>query len=317
MAGLHYGDGLIAFGDQLGEVGNVVVALDQRGTRPDPGNDLGIEGPDGVADRRVVGVDQQRLCVDGIGRKAGQMDLADEIGRNGRQIVPRVGAEIVGADVHIVEIKQQATACRGGQFDQEVNLPHLVAFQVKVQGRILDQQASAQCVLRAPDVVADPLQHLSGARKREQIRMIDAAAPRPGQMLGHQKRLEPVSERLEPRQMHRVRRLVSAERQPDTMKGQRLFSADGLQPFQARAAIDHIVLGMDLEPQTGRRRRQSLVVMAGLEAQSHSGDRRRGGRSMVHQSSSDQRETGVREPLPRGVRMLVQVPAGVCFQALP
>ena len=53
MAGLHYSDGLIAFGDQLGEVGDVVVALDQRGTRPDPHECLGIEGPDGVADRRV------------------------------------------------------------------------------------------------------------------------------------------------------------------------------------------------------------------------------------------------------------------------
>lgn len=147
MAGLHYGDGLIAFGDQLGEVGNVVVALDQRGTRPDPGNDLGIEGPDGVADRRVVGVDQQRLCVDGIGRKAGQMDLADEIGRNGRQIVPRVGAEIVGADVHIVEIKQQATACRGGQFDQEVNLPISWPFRSRYRDgfSISRRRPSASC----------------------------------------------------------------------------------------------------------------------------------------------------------------------------
>ena len=62
-----------------------------------------------------------------------------------------------------------------------------------------------------------------------------------------------------------VRRPAAGERERDTVQRQRVFAPDGFQPRQARPALDHVVLGMDLEPQAGPAAGQSLAEVLGLE----------------------------------------------------
>ena len=72
-----------------------------------------------------------------------------------------------------------------------------------------------------------------------------------------------------------------------------------------RAARDHVIFGMDFEPQARRRRGEGLSVMLGFEADTGGGNH--GQRPVIATS----------EPLPLGVLMLAQVPLATYFQALP
>ena len=90
------------------------------------------------------------------------------------------------------------------------------------------------------------------------------------------------------------------------MQCHRMARADGFEPGQARAAVGQVVLGVHLPPQAGGSAPQRLVVVLGLEAQA-------GGESGCH----GQLFMGVSMPMPLGVLIVVQVPAGTNFQALP
>ena len=97
------------------------------------------------------------------------------------------------------------------------------------------------------------------------------------------------------------------------MQRQRMDAADRFQPGQPRPAGDQVVLGVDLEPQAGRPAGERLGVVVGLEAEPG----RQGGVHAVLGSAKRLQALGVSEPLPLGVFMVVQVPLGTVFQALP
>ena len=94
------------------------------------------------------------------------------------------------------------------------------------------------------------------------------------------------------------------------MQGQGADFADAIEPGEARAAGDHVVLRVNLEPQAalGSDRRAVLGLDEVLRLEAHPG-----GRNGRHQRFA----IGVSEPLPRGVRMVAQVPLATSFQALP
>ena len=65
--------------------------------------------------------------------------------------------------------------------------------------------------------------------------------------------------------------VLPAERQAHSVQRKRPHLAQRGKHGDARAAGDHVVLGVNLEPQAGRRRGERLVEMLGLE--SHTGGR--------------------------------------------
>ena len=69
---------VVELGDQLGQRRDVVVALDHRRDRADMRQRVGVQRPDGVGHRLVVGIDDV-VAVVGV---AGQMDLLHPIGRD-------------------------------------------------------------------------------------------------------------------------------------------------------------------------------------------------------------------------------------------
>jgi hypothetical protein len=212
--------------------------------------------------------------------------------------------------VDVVHVDQQTAAGATRDLGQEVDLVPVVARHRQIGRWVLDQQPAPQSVLRFVDVAADQRQHFAAARNGQQVRVIDPAPLRPGQVLGHHEGLEAVDQGAISGQMLAIRAFVPGQGQADPMQGQRPARTDALQPGQARPARDHVVLGVDLEPQAvlgaDRRAGLGLGVVLGLQTQP-------GGRCGGHQRFG----IGLSEPLPLGVLIAVQVPRGVSFQALP
>ena len=129
-------------------------------------------------------------------------------------------------------------------------------------------------------------------------------------MFGDQERPDPGFEPGQRRKVRGIGQFGTAQRQPDPVERDRIARGQLAQHRQARAARDHVVLGMNLEPQPRHRfgsdesHRGSEVL--GFETES-------GGRGGSHRSQA----LGVSEPTPLGVLIDVQVPLATYFQALP
>ncbi len=141
---------------------------------------------------------------------------------------------------------------------------------------------------------------------RQQVGQAARAEPRPSEVLGDEKRIKPLDRAARALEVGEIGPLMPAERKADAVQRQRLRMAQRFKHGEARAAVYHVVLGMDLEPQAVRRRGQSFFKVLGLE--SHAGGRV----SIVLSPAS-----GVNEPWPLGVLILAQVPLATYFQALP
>ena len=101
-----------------------------------------------------------------------------------------------------------------------------------------------------------------------------------------------------------IRLRGAGQRHADTMQRKRASAPERLEHGEARAAINHVVFGVNLEPKSRRRRSEGLVEMLGLEANASGG-------------KHGQRLIATREPLPLGVLIDAQVPLATYFQASP
>ena len=95
-------------------------------------------------------------------------------------------------------------------------------------------------------------------------------------MLGNERRLVAIDERLETPEMSLVERLRPADRHAHAVQRHRIVAADAGQRVVRRAARAHVVFGMNLEEALllplGEDRRQMLVLEAGA---GEAGDRMR------------------------------------------
>ena len=89
------------------------------------------------------------------------------------------------------------------------------------------------------------------------------------------------------------------------MQRDRPVATQLLEHGEAGPAVDHVILCMDLEPKSRRRRGQGFAEMLRLETQAGGG------------SHWGYRAIGLSEPLPLGVLIFVHVPLATYFQALP
>ena len=86
-------------------------------------DDLFVQHPDRIADRRTMRVDQQHLAIGVfVAEMAGKMALPYRRRRQGVDIGSRVAAVVVAADVDIVDVQQQAAAVARHQLAEELGL---------------------------------------------------------------------------------------------------------------------------------------------------------------------------------------------------
>lgn len=129
-------------------------------------------------------------------------------------------------------------------------------------------------------------------------------------MLGYPHGLEAANKFREPGKMGGVGLRIRGERERDAMQRNRMPLAYRRQPREARPAIDHVVLGMNLEPEAVGRSSERGVVVRRLEAQADV-------RGMHRGHARSQPFAGVSEPMPLGVLIAVHVPLATKVHALP
>jgi len=295
-----------AFRQQDVEARNVAVPFDEGWAWSRSADEGTEQSPDIFRDRRVVAVDQQWAGRVGIGGVAGEMDLANHFGGDFFKIGIRSETEIMGAHKDVVDVDEQPAAAPIGQLPQEVGLAQLMARQVDIVGRILHHDRAAKRVLDACDIVDGDAERLASSRERQEVGMVGAVPFLPGKMVRHRPRLDPIDQLAKPSEVVGARRLDRGEGQADAMHRDRKALGQRAKRSEPGAAIDHIILGVNLEPQASRLCGQRSIKMFGLEAEAC-------GRSHGEMLQA----FGVSEPRPFGVWILVQVPAGTSFQALP
>ena len=125
----------------------------------------------------------------------------------------------------------------------------------------------AERVLGGDDVADDARERLVGPRERQQVGMVGAAPRRPREVLRHQRGLDPIRQRAQSRRCVRVGRRVGGQRQRDAVQADGWRARIASSQREPRAAVDQVVLGMDLEPQPRRRAGERVVVVLGLQAE--------------------------------------------------
>ena len=208
----------------------MIVTLDQGRARADARHQSCIKRPYLRGDRGIVAVDQQRLAQHRVRRMTCQMYFHDQAGRHAVDIGCRVIAKVACADMDIVHIEQQAASAAPCQFCHEIDFIPGMAVDTQVVRRVFNGDASLQHVLRAANIIGQPLQRLIGAGKRQQVGIGSAAPGRPGHVLRDHYRGNPLGQRGQPAQMCRVRRAGCRQRQPDAMQRDRMTTAYRLQP---------------------------------------------------------------------------------------
>ena len=131
---------------------------------------------------------------------------------------------------------------------------------------ILNQNLPTEGVLHSADIGGAASQHFIRARNGQQIWEATTIETRPGQVLRNESWLKAIDEALESGKMVWIGFGSSGQGHPDAMKRELALSADFLEHCQARTAGNHVILGVNLEPKSRRRRGEGLVKMLGLEA---------------------------------------------------
>ncbi len=92
---------------ELGEWRNLVVALYHDGYLAQEVAGLPVKRPDGIGNGMVVRIDEQATLVIAM---AGQVNLANAVRGQSREVDERIEIVIASADIDIIHVKQEITA---------------------------------------------------------------------------------------------------------------------------------------------------------------------------------------------------------------
>ena len=169
-----------------------------------------VEFPDRGGDPGAVVVDQDSDVLGGV--MAGEVDLADGVRRQRVEVCVRIEAEVLSADVDVVDITQEPAARPASDLREEDRLGNCRMPEAQVRGWILDEKPAAEHFLRLDNVPAEEIEALLGVGQRQQVVEINSADRAPRQVLGDEHRLDTLDQRLEAGEMAPVERLGAAER---------------------------------------------------------------------------------------------------------
>ena len=195
-----------------------------------------------------MAVDQQALAGGFVDGEPGEMDFPDQLVRNRVEIGFRVDADILGADMDVVDVDKQAAPGPFRRLDDERHLVHFPVRQNEVIGRILDQDRPPQRLLHLVDIVAQAVEARPAEARRQQVGEPQPVMRGPGDVFGNEPWIETLDQPAERLQMVRVEPFGPAEGHADAVQGQRITAAQVLENRGSRPAGDHVVFRMDLEP---------------------------------------------------------------------
>jgi hypothetical protein len=215
-----------------------------------------------------VVIDQQQIAgaVAVLG-KAGEMDLAHRIQRQGAEIGRRIPMMVHAGDMDIVHIQQQSAAGAAHHRRDEIRFGQGRGREFDIGGRVFQQQAPLQALLHLVDMRANPLERTLVIGNGQEIIEKSAAVATPGQMFGERLRLIARQQPRQAVQMPAIQRRRAAERQPHPMHRQRIARADAGQGVMEGSALDEVILGVDLKKTDVGLGFQHLPEMRGFQPQ--------------------------------------------------
>ena len=133
------------FVEQYGKRRYVVIPFDERRTRPKSRERFFVEHPHVGCNACAVIVDAQRAAARQLpNRVTGQVDLADRVGRQRREIRGRVPTVIATADEDIIDVTQDAAAGALGHRSDEFPFGNGCLMELQVGRRVFDQNLSPE-----------------------------------------------------------------------------------------------------------------------------------------------------------------------------
>ncbi len=185
---------------------------------------------------------------------AGQVELADGLVRNERQVVAQdaggVGALVHGADVDVVEVEQHAAAGPADECAQELGFGQGRGGELQVGGGIVDQQAPVQHPLGVADIGRDHRQGLLSIGQGQEVRQSPGPGARggqaPGQVIGHQAGADAALQIAQATQMLGVEAAARAQGHPHRMQRDGIAVGEGGEVVGA--ALGQVVLWVGLQP---------------------------------------------------------------------
>ena len=178
----------------------------------------------------------------------GEMDLAHPVLGNARQIVCRIEAVIEGRDIDVVDVEQQVAIGPPRQFGQEVPFVHGIGGEGDIGRGVFQGDTPSQDILHMDDPRRHMVQGFLGQGQGQQIVQVDAVGAGPAQMVGDDRRVDQVGQRLEVLEIIVIQRVGRADRQRHPMHGHGTAFAHGHQVAQRHAAHGHEVFRDDFKP---------------------------------------------------------------------
>src|SRR5260370_30619621 len=115
--------------------------------------------------------------------------------------------------------------------------------ETEIEGRVLAEDAPAECRLNLVHIAAQHREAFLCIGQREEMVQIDAPGGAPGQMLGDQRRLDPVGQYLKPLEMARIYPIDAPEREAHRVEGEGIVTPDLLEG-PARCPTTQLVFRM-------------------------------------------------------------------------
>ena len=177
----------------------------------------------------------------------------------------RIVIVITAADVDVIDVEQDVAIGQFHQRGQEFPFRDRRVPILNITGKILDQQAPADKILRLTDTGRDMVQGFLGVGQRQQVVEVTPRHRAPAQMFRNQPGFYASNERLQLLQMVEVERIGRAKRKTDAVQTDRVMGAGSFQVMEWNTVQFEIIFTVYFHPANIRTGVEQRAVVTGTK----------------------------------------------------
>src|SRR5712672_1758716 len=189
------------------------------------------------------------------------VNLRHSLRRDAIHVIEGIKTMILRGNVNIVHIQQNPAVRLLDYFVQEFPLSHFRNVKLRVTAHIFDRHRNFQIVAHLAHFLRRQLRRFKRVRHGQQIVRISTVHAAPTKMIRKPRRLRPLDQFLQSPQMFAVRFLRGAEVHRNAVLHHLVLLQYLVQNPQRPSAIDHEILGNNLEPVAHGLARQNMIVV--------------------------------------------------------
>lgn len=254
--------GLEGFAVDFFEAGDVGVPFEEGGGRAAELDGVGVHFPDGVEDGVVVGIEDVFFEFG----MAGDMHLADAFVRDVVEVVVGVEGMVLGGDVDVVDVEEDAAVGKFSDFREKFPLAHFGLVELRIAGDVFNADGDFEIVTDVLDALGGFAGGFEGVGHGEKVMGVGAVDGTPAEVVGDEGSLGTFDEIFEALEMLRVGLGDGAEVHGDAVLDDFVLFEDGVEDFEWPAAVAHVIFGDDFEPVAGGLFGEDMAVVGNAEA---------------------------------------------------